>query len=41
VRRIVVSLLASLLTILALANIAAASGNAGYQPEVPSKFREY
>ncbi|NLO89944.1 MAG: cyclic lactone autoinducer peptide [Clostridia bacterium] len=38
-RKIFVSLLASILTVLAFANIAAASGNCGYQPEIPSRFK--
>jgi cyclic lactone autoinducer peptide len=39
-RRILVFLSTSLLTILALANIAAACGSWGYQPEVPEKLRK-
>lgn len=37
-KRIIVSLAVGLLTLIAFANVAAASGSWGYQPEVPKKM---
>lgn len=38
-KRLVIVLVASFLTLLAYANVAAASGPFSYQPEVPEKLR--
>ncbi|MDK2821213.1 MAG: hypothetical protein PWP31_1178, partial [Clostridia bacterium] len=38
VKRIIVSLAVGLLTLIAFANVAAASGSWGYQPGVPEKL---
>lgn len=39
-KKILFTLFASVLTLLAFANVAAASGPWGYQPELPSKLRK-
>lgn len=39
-KKVLVSLCAAALTILALANVAAATGSFGYQPELPSALKK-
>jgi len=40
VRRLIVTLFASLLTLIAFANVASACGPLGYQPELPKALRK-
>ncbi len=39
-KRLFLTLVAALVTLLAYANVAAATGNWSYQPEVPGKLRK-